>query len=102
MSTTRTAPSTWADYHARSRTFWGVLVLGLVAAVAAAEFLLIESLGARGLWLPLLAWAIAAAWAGHRLQAFICPRCEHRFFRRSPPLLPLRAHRCVHCLLTKD
>ncbi len=102
MATMTAARSTWADYHLRSRTFWGVLVLGLMTAVAAAELVLIESLGARGLWWPLLAWAVSVAWVGHRLQAFICPRCEHRFFRRSPPLLPLRAHRCVHCMLTKD
>lgn len=102
MAITVSAASNWADYRVRSRTFWGVFVLGFVAAVAAAEFLLIESLGARGLWWPLGAWLVAAAWAGHRLQSFICPRCEHRFFRRSPPLLPIRAQRCVHCLLTKD
>ena len=94
--------SNWADYQVRSRTFWGVLVLGLVAAVAAAEVVLIESFGARGLWWPLAAWLVAAGWAGHRLQSFMCPRCDHRFFRRSPPLLPIRAKRCVHCMLTKD
>lgn len=96
------ASSTWADYRARSRTFWSAVILGLVAAIAFAEFVLIERLGARGLWWPLAVWAVAVAWAGHRLQGFICPRCEHHFFRRSPPLLPIRAERCVHCLLTKD
>lgn len=102
MAITSGTRSTWADYYARSRTFWGVLTLGLVAAVAAAEFVLIERFGARGLWWPLATWAVASAWAAHRLQGFICPRCDHGFFRRSPPLLPLRAKRCVHCLLTKD
>lgn len=102
MATMTAATSNWADYRVRSRVFWGVLLLGLIAAVSAAEFLLIESLGAGGLWWPLLAWAVAVTWAGYRLQAFICPRCEHHFFRRSPPLLPLKAHRCVHCMLTKD
>ncbi|MES2858479.1 MAG: hypothetical protein V4704_04795 [Pseudomonadota bacterium] len=102
MATTTGARSNWADYRARSRTFWGVLLFGLAAAVAAAEFVLIEALGARGLWWPLTAWLVASAWAGHRLQSFMCPRCEHRFFRRSPPLLPIRAKRCVHCMLTKD
>ena len=102
MSIPASRTSTWADYHARSRTFWGALTLGLVAAVVAAEFVLIEPLGAGGLWWPLAAWAVAVAWAGHHLQSFICPRCEHRFFRRSPPLLAIRAQRCVHCMLTKD
>lgn len=102
MSITTSASSTWADYHVRSRTFWSVLVLGLAAALAAAEIMLVEPFGAGGLWWPLAAWLVAAAWAGHRLQSFICPRCDHRFFRRSPPLLAIRAKRCVRCMLTKD
>lgn len=102
MAISTGAPSTWADYRTRSRAFWLTLSLGLVAAIALAEFVLIERMGARGLLWPMAAWLVAVAWSGYRLQAFICPRCENRFFRRSPPLLAIRANRCVHCLLSKD
>lgn len=101
MSITSVPASTWADYHASSRTFWSVLLFGLAAVMGLAEFVLIESWGASGLWWPLTFWLIAVALAGHRLQSFICPRCGHKFFRRSPPLLAIRAKRCVHCLLSK-
>lgn len=96
------ATSNWSDYRTRSRTFWCALIVGSVSAIACAEFVLIERLGVPGLLWPLAAWVAALAWASHRWQDFICPRCSHHFFRRNPPLLPLRAKRCVHCLLSKD
>jgi len=76
--------------------------LGPVVALGLAEAWLIERWGMPGLVAPLLGWVLAVAWTGHRLQAFRCPRCEKRFFHRSPPLLPLRAERCVHCMQSKD
>ena len=94
--------STWFDYKQRLLLLWTILVPGLVIAVVSAEFVLIERMGARGLMWPMVAWGVAVAWAVHRLQRFACPRCGHRFFRSSPPLLPLRAKRCVHCMHTKD
>jgi len=94
--------STWADYRRRLLLLWAALVPGLMIAVASAEFVLIERMGAPGLIWPMVAWGIAVAWAVHRLQRFVCPRCDHHFFRSSPPLLPLRAKRCVHCMQTKD
>jgi hypothetical protein len=94
--------STWADYRIRSSAFWGALFLGPLFALGLAEAYLIERWGMAGLLLPLLAWILAVAGTGRRLQAFLCPRCEKRFFHRSPPLLPLRAERCVHCMQSKD
>jgi len=99
--TIETSKSTWADYRQRMLLLWAVLVPGLVIAVASAEFVLIQRMGAHGLMWPLIAWAAAVAWAVHRLQRFLCPRCGLRFFRRSPPLLALLAKRCVHCMNTK-
>ena len=94
--------STWADYQRRSRTFWGLLLLGLAGTVAIAAAFLIERHGLHGLLWPLLAWAAAVLYAGHRLQAFRCPRCSRRFFRSNPPLLALRGTRCVNCMLPKE
>jgi len=96
------AGSNWGDYRVRKWTFWVVLSLGLVATLAMAELVLIERYGWRGLAAPALAWLALTCVAGWRWQRFRCPRCEHRFFRSSPPLLAMRARRCVHCMLTKD
>lgn len=100
--TIETRKSTWADYRQRVMLLWAALVPGLVIAVASAEFVLIERMGARGLMWPMFAWGAAVAWAVHRLQRFPCPRCGRRFFRSSPPLLTLRAKRCVNCMNSKD
>jgi len=94
--------STWADYRVRSQMFWCALLPGLVVAVGAAEVVLIERWGMTGLAAPMVAWLTLVAFTGYRLQAFLCPRCDRRFFRRSPPLLPIRAERCVHCMQSKD
>ena len=94
--------STWADYRRLSRTFWGLLLLGLAATVAIAAAFLVARLGLHGLVWPLLAWAAAVAYAGHRLQGFRCPRCHRRFFHSHPHLLALRGKRCVHCMLPRD
>lgn len=94
--------STWADYRTRKRRFWMLLVLGLVAVLFLSSAYLIERHGRHGLFWPLAAWAVVVAYAGYRLQAFRCPRCQRRFFHRSPPLLALRASRCVNCALPKD
>ncbi len=94
--------STWADYQRLSRTFWGLLLLGLAGTVAIAAAFLVERHGLHGLVWPLLAWAAVVAYAGYRLQAFRCPRCSRRFFRSSPPLLALRGKRCVNCMLPRE
>ena len=96
------APPSWADYRSRKRLFWGVLVPGLLAVLFVASAYLIEPHGRQGLLWPLAAWATVVACAGHRLQRFRCPRCRHRFFRRTPPLLALRAKHCVNCMLSKE
>ena len=93
---------TWADYRRLSRTFWAVLLLGLVGVLAIAAAFFIERHGLYGLVWPLLAWAAAVVYAGYRFQAFRCPRCKRRFFRSHPPLLALRGKRCVNCMLPKE
>ena len=94
--------SDWADYRRRSGLFWCVLLAGLVATLAVATLFLVEHMGLHGLTWPLLAWAALVFLAGQHWQAFRCPRCCHRFFRSRPPLLALRSHRCVNCMLPKD
>ncbi len=94
--------STWADYRRLSRTFWGLLLLGLAATVVVATLFLVERHGLHGLVWPLLGWAAVVAYAGVRLQGFRCPRCKRRFFRSHPPLLALRGKRCVNCMLPKE
>lgn len=93
---------TWADYRNRKRLFWGLLIPGLLAVLFVAAAYLIERHGWHGLFWPLAAWAAAVVYAGHRLQGFRCPRCHHRFFRRNPPVLALRAKCCVNCMLSKE
>ena len=97
-----TAVSTWSDYRRRSRLFWGVLLLGLAVALAIASLFLIERLGLHGLAWPLLGWVALVLATGLHWQAFRCPRCRRRFFRRHPPLLALRGNQCVNCMLPKD
>ena len=98
---TETQTSTWADFHARKRLLMALSLLGpIVALVVASGY--VETHGRMGLAWPLLAWAAATVYAAVRLQAFRCPRCQRRFFRRSPPLLALRARQCVNCSLPKD
>ncbi|RZA18305.1 MAG: hypothetical protein EOP93_11525 [Lysobacteraceae bacterium] len=92
----------WADYHSRRLWLWTALVLGLVAALAVAFAWAIEHHGRLGLLWPLAAWAVVVAHAVRRLQDFRCPRCQRHFFRRNPPLLALRARRCVNCSLPKE
>jgi len=92
----------WIDYRRRARIFWCLLLLGLGATLATASVFLVERLGLHGLTWPLLGWAIAVAGSGLHWQAFRCPRCSRRFFRRHPPLLALRATRCVNCMLPKE
>ena len=87
--------STCADYRRLSRTFWGLLLLGLAAIVFVAALFLVERLGLHGLVWPLLGWTAVVACAGIRLQGFRCPRCKRRFFRCRPPLLALRGKRCA-------
>ena len=94
--------STWADYRARMRLLLVVMLLGLVVVLMGASAYLVERHGRVGLVWPLLAWAAAVVCAGIRLQGFRCPRCQHHFFRRSPPLLALRARQCVNCSLPKE
>ena len=94
--------SSWADYSARKHLFVAVLVPGLFGVLFLAGAYLVERHGWHGLTWPLAAWVVAVAYAGRRLQAFRCPRCQHHFFRRSPPLLALRATRCVNCMLSKE
>lgn len=94
--------STWADYHARKRLFVAVLVLGLVVVLMGASIYLIDRHGRMGLFWPLLLWAVAVGYTGIRLQDFRCPRCQRRFFHRSPPLLALRRSQCVNCSLPKE
>jgi hypothetical protein len=96
------APSTWADYHRLSAVFWSLLLLGLAGTLAVAALFLVERHGIHGLLWPMLAWLAAVAYAGYHLQAFRCPRCQRRFFRSHPPLLALRARRCVNCMLPKE
>jgi hypothetical protein len=94
--------SNWADYRARKWTFWTILVFGLVATLGLAEVVLIDRYGWRGLAIPAAVWFCATLVAAVRWQAFRCPRCSHRFFRASPPLLALRSNHCVHCMQYKD
>ena len=94
--------STWADYRFRKRLFLGLLVAGLAAVLFLAAAFLVERHGRHGLYWPLAGWALLVACAGYWLQAFRCPRCGHRFFRRSPPLLALRAKRCINCMMGKE
>ena len=94
--------STWADYASRSRRLWYSIGAGLLAVVALARLFLIEHLGWHGLTWPLALWILAVVAAALHLQDFRCPRCQQRFFRRTPPLLALRRSSCVHCCLTKD
>lgn len=93
--------STWADYSSRSRLLWGLIGIGLLAALALARVFLVESFGWHGFFWPLLLWAAAVFAAALRLQAFRCPRCQSRFFHRAPRVLALRGSRCVHCCLPK-
>lgn len=100
MSRLRKAPndvSGWVEYVTWSRVLWGVILFGPVAAVA----LSVAFTGSDRIMLPLLAWLLAAALAGYRLQRVRCPRCEHRFFRQRPLLLGLIANRCAVCMLPK-
>lgn len=99
---TETKTSTWADFRARKRLLMAVLVLGPVVVLMVASEYFIETHGRKALIWPLLAWAAAAVYAAFRLQGFRCPRCQRRFFRRSPPLLALRARQCVSCSLPKE
>lgn len=94
--------STWADYRARKRLLLVVVLLGLVVVLMGASTYLIERHGRVGLVWPLVAWAAAVVYAGIRLQDFRCPRCQRRFFHRSPPLLALRGRQCVNCSLPKE
>lgn len=94
--------STWADYASRSRLLWSLLGIGLLAVLAVARLFLIEHLGWHGLSWPLALWTLAVVAAALHLQDFRCPRCQQRFFRRTPPLLALRRSSCVHCCLPKD
>jgi hypothetical protein len=73
-----------------------------VVAIALAVNVLVAHVGLHGLVWPLLAWLLLSLLTGLRWQASRCPRCERRFFARSAPLLALRAHQCVHCMLPKD
>lgn len=98
----KSAAAGWPAYHRRRRTFWAVLLLGPVLAIALAANFLMPHLGIHGLLWPLLAWLALSLFTGLRWQASRCPRCGHRFFAQSPPLLALRASQCVHCMLPKD
>jgi len=94
--------SNWADYRNRKWSFLTTLLLGLPLALVLAEFVLIERYGAPGLAWPVGAWALAVCVLGMRWQRFRCPRCADRFFRSSPPLVAMRARRCVHCHVMHD
>jgi hypothetical protein len=93
--------SSWSDYRAR-RWLLRLALASLVGAIWVAEDYAIERHGMRGLLVPLAAWVLLVVAAGIRLQAFRCPRCARRFFRRRPLLAPLRARHCAHCMLPKD
>ena len=95
-------PSTWADYRRLSCSFWVVLSLGLAATLVIAARFLVERYGIHGLAWPLVAWLAVAAYAGWRLQAFRCPRCNNRFFDSYPPLLAIFDKRCANCMLPKE
>lgn len=94
--------SNWADYRLLKWTFWLVLFFGLALDLSLADSVLIPRYGAGGLIWPSVAWVAASAIAAFRWQRFRCPRCGHRFFRSSPPLLALLAENCVHCMQSKD
>ncbi|QIL19517.1 hypothetical protein [Thermomonas sp. HDW16] len=94
--------STWDDYYQRRRLCWILLGPGLLAVLLLGRLLLIEHLGWYGLLSPLALWAVLLLLACLHLQKFRCPRCQCRFFAKHPPLLALRAGRCVHCMLPKD
>jgi len=94
--------SNWADYQLLKWMFWIVLVGGLAVALVAAERVLIDRYGAPGLFAAIGAWLVSTAVAASRWQRFRCPRCQHRFFRSTPPLLAILADRCVHCSQSKD
>ncbi|RZJ02476.1 MAG: hypothetical protein EOP39_22585 [Rubrivivax sp.] len=101
MTTTATR-ATWSEYRKRARLFWAVLLLGPIFALALASAFLVERLGIHGVVWPLLLWALAALAVAMYWQGFVCPRCKHRFFRNSPPVLALLARRCVNCMMPKD
>ncbi len=90
--------STWADFLLWRRILWWVILVGpLVAVVLWATFT-----GSERVLLPLALWGLAVLLVALRLQRFHCPRCQHHFFRLWPPLLGLKAQRCVSCMLPKE
>ncbi len=87
--------STWADYYRRRRVVACTLLLGPFAMLAAHAWI--------DLTHPIVlvvAWILAIVVSALYLQAFICPRCDGRFFPRTP-LLGLRARRCHRCMVSK-
>ncbi|MEO5630126.1 MAG: hypothetical protein ABIQ62_10230 [Thermomonas sp.] len=89
--------STWADYYSRRRVLLYTLLLGPLCMLAAEAWF-------QDLTNPLVVfavWMVASLLAGLHLQAFACPRCDHKFFPRKP-LLGLWAKRCSSCMLPKD
>lgn len=98
----RTEHHNWSDYRRRSRLFWCALLLGPVIVLLVATEWLLERHGVHGLAWPLAAWSLTVLATGLHWQAFRCPRCNRRFFRRRPLLLALRASHCRQCMLPKD
>ena len=81
--------------------FWATLAAGPLVLAVAAEFAMAMHSGLHGLLWAAVAWLAMLTAAALHWQDFVCPRCQHRFFRARPRVLALRASCCSNCMLPK-